>query len=89
MSLIIEWYYFYSNTVSINVKTCFVVLVGILIIHSPYLKHEKAVFIYVNIFFSDSPLINTPRLLIHDAYVGTRSVIRTLPQLFRTEECVF
>ena len=55
-----ECYYFYSNTVSINVKPCFVVLVGILIIHSSYLKHEKAVFIYVNIIFQTSHWLIPP-----------------------------
>ena len=42
------------STVLTDVKTCFVILVGILIIHSP------TVFIYINIFLSDPALIKTP-----------------------------
>ena len=69
MSLIIEYYHFDCNLVSIlvevqkftykvlfvstvltNVETCFVVLAGIIIVHSPCLRHEKTVSIYINIF---------------------------------------
>ena len=32
------------NAVLTNVKTCFVLLVRILILHFPYLKHEKQLF---------------------------------------------
>ena len=37
-----------------NIKTSFVISVGILTIHSPSLKHQKTVFIYINIFLLDS-----------------------------------
>ena len=53
------------NTVLTNVKTCFVVLLGILIIHCPCLKHVKQ-FLFIFIYFCwTPPLIKTPCLSIH------------------------
>ena len=49
------------SAVLTNVKTCFLLPVGILIIHSPCLKHEKQfLHIYINTFLSKLPLIKTP-----------------------------
>ena len=58
MILVEVWKFTYKivlvSTVLTDVKTCFVILVGILIIHSP------TVFIDINIFLSDPALIKTP-----------------------------
>ena len=62
------------STVLTNVKTCFIVLVDTLIIHSPCLKHEKQ-YLYKYIFVAP-PLIKTPRFLILDTSVGFRLTIR-------------
>ena len=65
MSLIIERYHFFIflvevysftykillvSTVLTNFKICFVVLVGILTTHFPFLKHEKQ-FLFILIYF--------------------------------------
>ena len=55
------------------------VFVGILVIHFPYLKHEKTVFIYINIFLLGPLLIKTPRSLILDTFVGPSPTIRFAP----------
>ena len=58
MILVEVWKFTYKivlvSTGLTDVKTRFVILVGILIIHSP------TVFIYINIFLSDPALIKTP-----------------------------
>ena len=59
---------------------------------SKCLKHEKIVFIEINIFLSEAPLIKTSWLLILNTFVGPSAAIRTpLPSahLFGTEEFVF
>ena len=43
----------------------------------PMFKLWKTVFIYINIFLSDPPLIKTPSLLITDTFVGPRVTIQT------------
>ena len=58
MILVEVWKFTYKivlvSTGLTDVKTRFIILVGILIIHSP------TVFIYINIFLSDPALIKTP-----------------------------
>ena len=52
------------------------------------LKTWKTVFIYINIFLSDPPLIKIPRLLILETFVGTCLTIRT-PHLLGTVKSMF
>ena len=42
----------FVSAVLTNVETCFVVLAGMIVVHSPCLKHEKTVSVYINIFLS-------------------------------------
>ena len=72
-----------------NIKTSFVMSVGILITHSPSLKHQKTVFIYIFVGF---PLIKTPHLLILETFVSPlppQLFGLPPPHLFGTEACLF
>ena len=70
------------STVLINVITCFVVLVGILIIHSLCLKNEKQFFLYEHIFVGP-PLIKITHLLILDTFFDLRSTIWIPPRTYQ------
>ena len=109
MSLIIEFFHYMKydfswnikiylqialvSTVLTDVKTCFVLLVGPLIIHSPSVENmKKKVFIYVNMFLSEFPLIKTSPVINtwHHCWIPPNySKLPSPSHLFDTEDYAF